>query len=168
MVPSIARFEETPLQEIGDRLGRYSVGQSGDAAEFIRWLCYSLPGQLVWLIGTEMSGGNSMDQVVVESISDSDHRRKLCAPIPTQLRPVSFEFGWIGSAEADLHSKLGKPSGSRHSWQQFLFAGKVPLPYQAPGSKEPSTVEYDVMAYIEVKVAGGKVTAIRASRSTTY
>lgn len=163
-----AHFGETSLQEIGEKLGSYSVGYSGDASEFIGWLCYSLPGQLVWVIGTELSGGRLMDEVIAESVSESDGRREACAAIPPHLRPVSFEFGWIGSTETELHSKLGKPSGRRENWQLFYFAGKASLPYRAPGSAEPSIVEYDVMAYVEAKLDHGKVTSIRASHSTTY
>jgi hypothetical protein len=37
-------------------------------SESIRWLCYSLPGQLVWLIGTEISVGRLTDLVVAESV----------------------------------------------------------------------------------------------------
>lgn len=163
-----ARFEKTSLEEIGEELGSSSFGHSGDASESIRWLCYSLPGQLVWLIGTEMSGSRLMDVVVAEAVSKSDSRRERCAAIPAHHRPVSLEFGWIGSTEAELHSKLGKASGFRDNWQLFSFVGKASLPYRAPDSADPSIVEYDVMAYVEAKIEGGKVTSIRAVHHTTY
>jgi hypothetical protein len=100
-----------------------------------------------------------MSEVVVEAISDSDGRRERCTAIPTHRRPVAFEFGWIGSTEAELHSKLGKPSESRDNWQSFYFLGKAALPSQPAGSAE---LHYEVRAYVEAKLDGGKVTSIRA------
>jgi hypothetical protein len=81
---------------------------------------------------------------------------------------VSFEFGWIGSTEAELRARLGKPSGFRDDWQLFYFEGKAALPFRAQGATESSIVGYDVMALVEAKLKGGKVTSIRAWHSTTY
>src|SRR5258705_10574077 len=52
----VARFEETSLHEIQGKIGAGSLEQDGDGAAAITWLCYSLPGQLVWFVSTEMDG----------------------------------------------------------------------------------------------------------------
>jgi hypothetical protein len=165
-----ARFEETPLEEISKELGGGAIAHAGDASESIGWFCSSLPGELIWFIGTEMSATQILDLVVVESVPDSDGRRERCAAVPAHRRPVSLEFGWIGTSEAELHSKLGTPSGVRGPWQLFYFEGKRKgtLPYRIPGASADSLVEFDVTAYVEAKLERGRVTSIRASHTTTY
>src|SRR5258706_752460 len=49
-----ALFEKTPLEEIRAKLGGNVISHAGDASESIRWLCYSLPGQIFWLISNPM------------------------------------------------------------------------------------------------------------------
>ena len=164
-----AHFEVTPLEVIREKLGGGPIGRAGDASESIRWLCYSLPGQILWLISNPMGGADDhLMQVVAESFPTSDPRAESCAPIPKVLRPISLEFGWLGTREAELHRSLGKPSGIRGDWQLFFFQGKVSGPYQAPGAKTSSIVEYDVIAYVEAKLENGTVSALRASHVTSY
>lgn len=164
-----ALFEETPLEEIRAKLSGNTIGHAGDASKSIRWLCYSLPGQIFWLISSPMGGADAhLMQVVAESVPSSDPRLQSCSPVPKTLRPVSLEFGWLGTSEAELHRRLGQPSGVRGAWQLFFFQGKVRGPYQAPDAQVPSNVEYDVLAYIEAKLEGGTISALRASHTTSY
>jgi hypothetical protein len=163
-----ALFEKTSLEEIRARLGGNPISHAGDASESIRWLCYSLPGEIIWLISNPMGGMQALMQVVAESISNSDPRVQSCSPIPQALRPVSLEFGWLGISEAELHRRLGQPSGTRSNWQLFFFQGKVSGPYRAPGAETPSNVAYDVLAYVEARLKNGVVSALRASHVTSY
>jgi hypothetical protein len=164
-----AHFEKTPLEEIRAKLGGNAISHAGDASESIRWLCYSLPGQILWLISNPMGGTDAhLMQVVAESVQSSDPRLQSCSPVPQTLRPVSLEFGWLGTSEAELHQKLGQPSGVRGDWQLFFFRSKANGPYQAPGAETPSNVEYDVLAYVEAKLEHGAISGLRASHVTSY
>ena len=86
----VARFEETMLRGLRNQLGVGDVQKTGDAASSIEWLCYSLPGELVWFVSSAMGGGR-LTEVAAEVIEPSDPRQSLCSPIPDAFRPVSLE-----------------------------------------------------------------------------
>jgi hypothetical protein len=165
----VALFEKTSLREIRDKVGAGSLEHVGDAADALEWLCYSLPGQRVWLVSTEMGGSNAaLMNVIADAISPSAPLEPSCPTIPSTLRPLSLPFGWIGSPVSVLRDSLGKPSGTRGDWLIYYFAGKESGPYQDPGDAVPAMVDYDVSAYVEVRVQKGKVIALRASHLTSY
>ncbi len=167
--PYVAQFEKTSLHEIREKIGSGTLEQAGDAAESIRWLCYSLPGQRVWLVSTEMGGSDAaLMNVIADSLSSSAPLEPSCPSIPNTLRPLSLPFGWIGSPVSVLRGSFGKPSGARGDWLIYYFAGKESGPYQSPGDPVPVMVDYDVSAYVEVRVQKGKVVDIRASHLTSY
>ena len=164
-----AQFEKTSLHEIQEKMGAGSLEQAGDAADSIRWLCYSLPGQRVWLVSTEMGGSDAaLMEVFVDSLSPSTPVEPTCPTLPSTLRPPSLQFGWIGSPISTIRKSFGEPSGVRGDWLLYLFAGKEAGPYQGPGDTVPVTVDWDVSAYVEVKIREGKVVSIRASHVTSY
>jgi len=86
---------------------------------------------------------------------------------PSTLRPWSLQFGWIGSPKSELRNAFGKPSATRGEWLIYYFAGKQRGSYRL-GDSEPTMVDYDVNAYVEVRLQGGKVAALRASHLTSY
>ena len=164
-----ALFEKTPLEEIRAKLGGNEISHAGDASDSIRWLCYSLPGQIFWLISNPMGGTRAhLMEVVAESVPNADPRLESCSPVPQNLRPISLEFGWLGTSKAELHHRLGQPSRVQGDWQLFRFQGKVDGSYRAPGAAAPSRVEYDVLAYIEAKLENGAISALRALHVTSY
>ena len=165
----VALFENTPLEEIRNKIGTGSLKHAGDAAGSASWLCYSLPGQLLWIVSTEMGESEkALMNVFAESIGQADPRRRSCPTIPTALRPVSLQFGWIGTTTIDLEKRFGKPSGIRDDWLLYFYKGKESGPYQGPEDASPHTVDYSVIAYVEARMHKGKVVALRASHVTSY
>jgi hypothetical protein len=156
------RFEESKLSEIRGLIGAGELRHAGDAADSIDWLCYSLPGQLVWFISTEMGGGELLMRVVAREASESDPRRKVCPPIPSSLQPVALEFGWIGTSEPALRAALSDPSATYSDRRSYLYSGKE------AGLHQGKPVDFDVMAFIEVELAKGRVVSLEASHVTSY
>jgi hypothetical protein len=165
-----AKFEETTLAQLRGHLGAATLAHHGDAAESIYWLCYSIPKQLVWVASHGEMGGSehALTQVFAEEVDASDPRLASCPSIPPKLRPPSLAFGWVGSSRAAIEKVLGPPSGSQGDWLLFLYQGKISGPYQGPGETKPNIVEYDVTAYIELKVRNSRVVALRVSHITSY
>jgi len=163
-----AVFEDTRLDEIRDHAGVGHADQAGDASEFTRWYCYSLPGALVWLESGEMGGGDRLTSVAAESTEPSDPRRSSCPALPESLTPATLEFGWLGTPRATLERALGKPSVVRDDWLAFYYVGKKRGSYKGPGDAMSRQVEFDVVSSVEVRVRDGVVAELRASHVTSY
>jgi hypothetical protein len=165
-----AKFEDTTLDQIRERFAAGSLAHRGDAAGSIYWLCYSIPRQIIWVGSHGEMGGSehALTNVFAEEVDASDPRLISCPSIPMKLRPPSLTFGWLGSSRTAVESALGPPSGSHGDWLQFLYEGKVPGPYRGPGETESHVVDYDVMAYIELRIHNNRVVAFHASHITSY
>ena len=163
-----ATFEETRLDDIRQRIGTGHADRAGDASESIRWYCYSLPGQLVWLVSGEMGGGERLTSVAAQSIEPSDPRRPSCPTIPESLRPVTLEFGWLGTSRGLLEEALGKPSLVRGDWLAFHYVEKVRRPYKSPPDAQAREVDFDVASSIYVRIEEGIVAELHANHVTSY
>lgn len=164
----VAKYEKTTLDEIRAWAGAGIPEGDGDASTARSWLCYSFPGQMVWFVSTEMGGLTRFMELYGEAVSESDPRFKQCPSLPESLRPIEFDFGWVGSSEAAFRKVLGPPSRVHGEWSQYSYAGKERGPYRDLGSGKSKTVEYDVGAFIEARFQNGKAVAVRASHVTSY
>jgi hypothetical protein len=165
----IAEFEKTTLGELRKWAGAATMEQDGDAGSSRSWLCYSLPGQLVWFISTEMGGDEqALMQLFGEAIQDGDPRVDKCPRLPPTMQPIALEFGWVGSSEAKIRAVLGPPSGVRRDWSQYLYTGKQRgrLQVKAAGKTESTDLDFKVIAFVEMKFRHGKAIAVRASHVT--
>ncbi len=163
-----ARFEKTRLDEIRDRIGSGQAAQAGDASTSMRWYCYSLPGQLVWLVSGEMGGGERLTHVAAQAIGISDPRRLSCPEIPSSLRPVRLDAGWIGNSRSAIEHALGKPTAVQGDWLVYQYGGKERGPYKGPGDTQPREVEFDVSSEVTVRIHEGTVVELYASHVTSY
>ena len=163
----VAQFEKSTLNDIRTWAGVGNLEQDGDAGTARSWLCYSLPGQIVWFLSSEMGGLTQLLEVYGEAIAKADPRTGQCPTLPESLRPIALEFGWVGDSEASFRKVLGPPSGVHGEWSQYFYAGKESGPYRAFGETEAKNVEFDVTAFIEVKFRNGKAVAVRASHVTS-
>jgi hypothetical protein len=152
----IAVFEDTTLAEIRNFLGAGSINHSGDAGSSQYWLCYSLKGQRVWFISDGEMGGSDhvLTQVHVISTGEKNVKNKSCPPLPPEVKPIQFDFGWIGTTKESLINSLGQPSGVDGNALIYFYHGK-----DADG---------DVLGYVEVKFKNNKIISIYASHVTSY
>lgn len=162
-----AEFEKTTLKEIRDALGSGSSGSiehSGEAGDSQYWLCYALQNQRFWLISNGEMGGpeHALTQVHAVTTSSNTQVNASCPPVPKRFQKISFSFGWIGTDKKSLVKALGQPSGIQGDRLIYSYEGKK------PGENEGQTVEWDVVGYIELKIAHDKVTSLYASHVTSY
>jgi len=159
----LAKFEKTTLGEIKYTVGSGSIRHSGDAGGSQYWLCYSLPGQRVWLISHgEMGGSNhALTQVHAISTDTELQANDMCPMLPKNLQPISFPFGWIGTDKEDLYQVLGKPSGIQEGNHIYLYEGKENV------TRRGQSLEFYVLGYVEAKVVDGKIAKIYASHVTS-
>jgi hypothetical protein len=165
--PFEAKLEETKLGDIQKRFGGGTPAQRGDASEYLRWVCYSLPKQLVWLASGELGGGEYLNQVYAETVAASDPRFAACPAIPERLRPPSFAWGWLGSKRGALEKALGPASAKQgDSAALWRYAGKTPAPFPFLAD-QGRMVDMDLSADVEVRFRD-EVVALEVSYITTY
>jgi hypothetical protein len=157
----VVKFEKTTLTEIRDALGTGSIEHAGDAGESHYWLCYSLPGQRVWLISHGEMGGSEHALTGVHAISmkSTPQVNASCPSIPNRFQSISFYFGWIGTDQQSLVKSLGQPSGKEGGNFIFFFHRKI---------YKEKTVIGDVIGYVEATIVDNKVTSLKASHVTSY
>jgi hypothetical protein len=159
-----AEFEKTTLGEIRDVIGTGSIQHAGDAAESQYWLCYTQSGQRVWFISHGEMGGpdHQLTQVQATVISPPSQASTSCPEMPSILKSVSFDFGWLGTTQKSFLKALGTPSSRKNSRLIYHYAGKK------SGKYHGQSVEWDVVSYVEATFTGNKVTSLKASHVTSY
>lgn len=163
----VATFEKTTLDEIKDALSLGAIQHAGDAGESQYWLCYSLPGQRIWLISHGEMGGSdhalTQVQAITTSPTFSTHQEKAACPsIPWQYQSISTSFGWIGKSKKALLNILGQPSGIKGNRLIFFYRGTEIGPYY------DKQVEWDVLGFVEAEIIDDKISSLYASHVTSY
>jgi hypothetical protein len=159
----IAGFESTTLDEIRKFLGTGSIDHSGDAGSSQYWLCYSLPGQRVWFISHGEMGGSThvLTQVRVISTDPKKVENKSCPTLPPEVKPIQFDFGWIGTTKESLIDSLGQPSGIDGNALIYYYQGKKTATYSGVHA------DWDVLGYVKVIFENNKIISIYASHITS-
>jgi hypothetical protein len=151
-------LESTPMSAAQQRLGG-SLGQRGDAATHLEWICRTgsdaSAGWVVWLEAGEIHGdyvgGFEWRRIAKSSLVDPRCSTALPGEqvsLPVQLR--------LGMTERELIAILGRPTS--HRGDTLVFA------HEHPDSKEP---QYVVSNYLDVVIDQGIVAAIRVWRVTS-
>jgi hypothetical protein len=161
----VAKFEETTLDQILDVINVGTIQQAGDAGESHSWICYSLPDQRLWLLSGE--GTLRFIEVVAEAVTPPSRSSPNCPMLPKRFRSLSLGFGWIGTDRATLLHALGRPSGTNHAWMFFYYLGKQLGPYQDVEDGHETIVDWDVSAFVQVLIRGGRVAKLAAIHDTT-
>lgn len=105
-------LEETMLTEVRDRLGG-TIGQRGDAGEFLQWLCYTNNDSggpwILWLESSEIDGG-TIGGVELSRMSRTETPDKRCSQLPKGAK-VNLPSGLhLGMSPKDVEMRLGRPS----------------------------------------------------------
>jgi hypothetical protein len=159
----IAEFEKTTLLKIRETVGIGSIAHSGDASSSQYWLCYSLPGQRIWLISHGEMGGSDhqLTQVHVISINSSSEPNSGCPALPIQFQPLHFEFGWIGTDQQSLVKALGQPSGKEGDTHIYFYFDQKSRIHRG------KQVNWYVLGYVAVTFLDDKIISIYASHVTS-
>lgn len=162
MGPLVVKFEQTPLDDVlrAARVG--SMGHTGDASTSHYHVCLTdrsaaFPYRL-WLVAHgEMGGPDRMvTGVAAEGLAPDAEPLASCPELPSHLKPVRLDRGlWIGTRSGVLRQKLGAPSGSRGSRTSF-------------NSGAPTGTGAFVLNVLEIQVDAGRVSALWASKVTTF
>jgi len=128
-------LEETKMSDVAAKLGG-TIGQRGDAADYLEWLCYEVPTSegrsVLWLLSGEIDGETvgGFQWLSIAASRELDQRCQIlprgAVEIPLAIRP--------GIAEAALRSVLGKPT--RQKGQRIEYVHEKELEIR----KEPFTV----------------------------
>ncbi len=158
-----ATFERTTLDEIRKAVRAGSIDHAGEAGGSQYWICYSLPGQRVWLISNGEMGGPDHVLTQVHAVSGSGFRRTAACPLlPKRFRPVLFDFGWLGSGRKRILKTLGAPSGTPGNLLIYLYEGTRS---ETSGGEH---LEWDVTTYVEAAIVKGAVASLYVSHVTSY
>lgn len=154
------RFEQTTLASVRGAAGRGLLAFRGDAGDSMAWLCYTLPQQRVWVMSGEMGGAaQTVTSVVLQTLRAAP-ASDACPMLPERMRPVTLSGTVrLGMSVASALQQLGQPSHKQGAWLSFDFQAKV------RGNCAPDG--FDRMNWLLLKVAHGRVVAIRAGQVTS-
>ena len=122
-------FEETPLDSLQARLGAGPIGQAGDAASFVEWLCFSGgigPDRWVlWLEAGETDAGTvgSFHMVSVRPEAQVDRRCTQLQPAGSLVLPKGLK---VGLDDSTVHRLLGSPSARVGDTSIYYFERQPP------------------------------------------
>ncbi len=146
-------LEKTTFAEVEKHFGGM-LERQGDAAEAITWLCYDLPDRhlRVWLSSDELHNQLGLISEVTIWSAPSPANSPRC---PVAPGAQSAEVGGIkpGQAWTSVQARLGAPSQAKGGWAAYAHSA-------------PAGGGFTESDYLVVKIDGGRVTHLQASRGT--
>ena len=162
-------LEETPLAVVQEMLAMGAIGERGEAADHIFWLCYTYSANgaraRVWLVSSGEFGGaeHAIDGIAVAVVGVE-------ASIPASCPALrAGDTAWIdrrielGLAENELIRRLGRPSEVQDNVMHFLFDGDVAHAVDSHGSSDT----YAVTSRLMVELRDGHVSRFWGWRRTS-
>jgi hypothetical protein len=152
------RLEETKLDDVATRLGG-TIGQTGDAGDFVEWLCFggTDPGGrwVLWLESGEIDGGmvGSFQWQRLTKGAVLDRRCRMIEGTGVEL-PVALRFG---ITEAEILKILGPPTVKQSDSLVYVHQHRESI------RGEP----YTSTNIVAVLLRGRKVWAIDVSKTTS-
>ncbi len=122
-------LEETLLDSVKRRLNAGPIGEIGEAASHLTWLCLSGgSGQQQWMLWLESGemGGGSVEGFHLLSVSPGtqvDHR---CARAVPDVKVTVSEGLALDAADSTLRRALGEPSAAAGDTVIFLYVREPP------------------------------------------
>ena len=136
------------------------IGQSGDASEFLAWLCLSghdsYGPYVLWLISGEIDGP-SIGGFMWQHLEPGAHLDPRCHVLPPSADihlPVAMR---LGTSQAAVEKLLGHPSARRGGNFMYIHEHNLTL----------HNLPYTSINTVEVDYRNGVVSAITADKSTT-
>ena len=133
----------------------------------MRWLCYSLPKQLVWFISGEMGSKDRLTALQAVAVEPNDPRLEQCPEIPAQFLPAEFPFGWLGSPIESISSVLGPPSGVVGKERLYFYLGSIEVKSLPRNSHGESQI-FDVLAFARMQFSDDNLSSISVSHITSF
>jgi hypothetical protein len=122
-------FEKTPLDSLQLRLHAGPMGHTGDAGDFVQWLCFTggiaQNRWVLWLDAGEMDAGDvaGFHMVAVPPDAQVDHRCSELQPVDTPVLPKGLN---VGLDDSTVHRLLGPPSTVVGDTSIYYFQRKPP------------------------------------------
>lgn len=119
-------LDETPIEEVAKHFDA-QIGHSGDASEFVQWICLygsdTLGHWALWIDSGEINGGNvggfTMMRLGPERRTDPRCRSvRLDVTNPAGLR--------LGMTQQEVQQTIGTPSGVVRGTSLYLYEGDGP------------------------------------------
>jgi len=163
------RLEETRLEDVWRAVGAGHIRHRGDAAGSMYWLCYTVRqtagGERLWIVAHAEMGGpeRRITELEARVLDPPAQATAACPELPAALQPVRLDFGlWLGAQHSDFAARLDLPRGGQGPALNYAYWGQV------PGVLEGEAMQYDLGNGLSLRVAGGRVTGLRAWQVTTY
>jgi hypothetical protein len=162
-------LEETPLAIVQELLSMGTIGERGDAAEHIFWLCYTYDAgdvrTRVWLVSSGEFGGaeHVVDGIAAAVVGAEASIPATCPALRAgEVAWIDREI-WLGLAENELIRRLGKPSEVQDNIMHFLFDGDVVRAADNRGSPDKFAITSSLM----VELRDGRVSRLWGWRRTS-
>jgi hypothetical protein len=162
-------LEETPLAVVQEMLSTGTIGERGDAAEHIFWLCYTFAADSVrarvWLVSSGEFGGSDhvVDGIAAAVVSAEPSIPANCPALRAEDGAWIDRRIWLGLAENELIRRLGRPSEVQDNVMHFFFDGDV---VHAADSRS-SADKFAVTSRLMVELRDGRVSRLWGWRRTS-
>jgi len=155
------RFNETTLATVGDTFpgGRY--GQSGDAGDYLRWLCYvsgaGAERSVLWLQSDEMGGGTWVMGFALQQVPETASVDSRCANLPASGSALQLPKPLrLGTTRSEVVRLLGPPSYEHGDTLAYAHEHHVPPPQGKAGA-----YGYDVTSEVDLVLSGDRVMSLQ-------
>lgn len=155
----IIRLEKTTLKDVLDTIGAGVIHHRGDAGRSTDFLCYSgNSAGHIWIASGELGGDENFVTTLYANTDTELKSSADCPELPSQFHPMTINDSlWTGSSVSQLKKHLGAPTAEKEDWMFYCYLGKVMV----------NNVEMDRLTVLSVRINGGKVVTLVASRATT-
>jgi hypothetical protein len=162
-------LEETPLAIVREMLSMGAIGERGEAAEHVFWLCYTYDADgvraRIWLVSSGEFGGaeHAVDGIAAAVVNTE-------ASIPANCPALrAGDTAWIdrriglGLSENELIRRLGRPSEVQDNVMHFFFDGDVARAVDNGGTADT----FAVTSRLTVELRDGRVARLWGWRRTS-
>jgi hypothetical protein len=162
-------LEETPLAIVREMLSMGAIGERGEAAEHIFWLCYTYDADgvraRVWLVSSGEFGGaeHAVDGIAAAVVGAEPSVPANCPALRAGEAAWIDRKIWLGLAENELIRRLGKPSEVQDNVMHFLFDGDVVRAADNRGSADKFAITSSLM----VELRDGRISRLWGWRRTS-
>jgi hypothetical protein len=162
----LIKLESTDIDLLAKELGRGKVERRGDAANSIRYLCYTVSQPVsakIWVTASELNGGTTVDGVTITRMANDAEVSKCLSVKSASVLEFGGNHLWVGD-DLGRWNSLGviKIEGENSSPRSFMFVKKATA---KPMRGETAT--FTTIQALRLSVMNGSIESFSISQSTS-
>jgi hypothetical protein len=166
--PVTVTFEQTPLGEVQRAFPGSEVGEAGDAAGYVAWLCYVFGSgshrSILWLQSGEMGGNeNAVMGFTLLRMALTAQADRRCLGLPDSAAELGLPGPvQLGATRSQIIRALGRPSEEHGDTLGYFYRRHFP----AQG-RTPADSGYDVTGSLCILLRAGRAIRLEVWKLST-